>query len=221
MSDLNKDEVKIDQGSDKKNIDEKIETLEENVEKYASKDTVISIGGYSFTPAKLMIAGGILSSTLGALYGAFEVYKDYMDMKAAITNYVAPDLSAYEKRIIVLEQNSTKGLEYTREINTNLKNDIRRIEQVVEGVERTAKVSQREVEKDITDIRKVVDQEIKEVRRETENTVREMTRSVNSNIQGVNSTVNRIERDTAGELRTIRREVDDKIKKALDNPLAN
>jgi hypothetical protein len=33
--------------------------------------------------------------------------------------------------------------------------------------------------------------------------------------------VNRIERETNSELRTIRREVDDKIKKALDNPLAN
>jgi hypothetical protein len=33
--------------------------------------------------------------------------------------------------------------------------------------------------------------------------------------------VNRIERETSAEIRTIRKEVDDKIKKALDNPLAN
>ncbi len=36
--------------------------------------------GYEFTPAKLMVAFTIVSSTLGALYGAFEVYKSYQDM---------------------------------------------------------------------------------------------------------------------------------------------
>jgi BMFP domain-containing protein YqiC len=48
-----------------------------------------------------------------------------------------------------------------------------------------------------------------------------MQKQVDSTVQNVNERVNRIERDTNTELRTIRREVDDKIKKALDNPLAN
>lgn len=206
--------------TDDKDLNKKINDLEAAAKKYASKDTVISIGGYSFTPAKLMIAAGIISSTIGGLYGVFEAYKDYMGMKKAIANYVSPDFSEYEKRIMVLEENSEKVVGYTRDINTNLKGDIRRVEQVLEGVERGTKVAQREVEKDIVDIRKQVDQEIKEIRRSTDATVREMTRNVDSNIQGVNATVNRIERETAAELRTIRREVDEKIQKALDNPLS-
>ena len=36
----------------------------------------------------------------------------------------------------------------------------------------------------------------------------------------VNKDMNKLERDTATELRSIRAEVDNKIKKALDNPLA-
>jgi BMFP domain-containing protein YqiC len=48
-----------------------------------------------------------------------------------------------------------------------------------------------------------------------------MQKQVDATVQTVNERVNRIERDTNGELRAIRREVDDKIKKALDNPLAN
>lgn len=200
-----------------KNIDQKIEQLEAAVD----PNTVISVGGYSFTPAKLMIAGGILSSVLGGLWGAFEVYKDYMDMKEAIQNYTAPDFSEYEKRIIVLEQNLEKGVEYTREINTNLKGDIRRIEGVVENVERASKTAQREVEKDVNDIRRQVDVEIKEVRRSTDAQVREMQKQVDATVQSVNERVNKLDRETNAELRTIRREVDDKIKKALDNPLAN
>jgi BMFP domain-containing protein YqiC len=204
-----------------KNIDNKIDQLEDAVQKYASKDTVVSIGGYSFTPAKLMIAATILSSLGGASWAVFEFYHDYMNMKSAIANYVSPDLSEYDKRIIILEQNSEKGLEYTREINTNLKGDIRRIEQVVDAVERTSKNAQREVEKDVNDIRRQVDGEIKEVRRGVDFAVREMQKQVDTTVQNVNERVNRIERETNTEVRAIRREVDDKIKKALDNPLAN
>lgn len=201
-------------------LNKKVDELEAATKKYASKDTVISIGGYEFTPAKLMIAAGIVSSVLGGLYGVFETYKDYMGMKKKIAEYVAPDFSAYEARIIKLEENSEKVVGYTRDVNTNLKGDIRKTEQILEGVERGTKTAQRETEKDINDIRRQVDSEIKEIRRNADSQVREMQKQVDSTVQNVNERVNRIERDTNNELRAIRREVDDKIKKALDNPLA-
>ena len=140
-----------------KNIDEQVDKLEAAVD----PNTVISVGGINFTPAKIMIAGGIISSVLGGLYGAFEVYKDYQSMKEAIQTYVAPDLSEINKKIALLEQNSEKSTEYVRDINTNLKQDIRRIEKIVEQVERDAKVSQREVDKDVRELRKEVDVKIK------------------------------------------------------------
>ena len=206
---------------DKVDLNKKVEAAEAAMKKYASKDTVISIGGYEFTPAKLMIAFGIVSSVIGGLYGCFEAYNDYMGMKKKIANYVAPDFSEYEARIIKLEENSEKVVGYTRDINQNLKGDIRRTEGVLDNVERNSKTAQREVEKDINDIRKTIDGEIKEIRRSTDSQVREMQKQVDATVQNVNERVNRIERDTNAELRAIRREVDDKIKKALDNPLAN
>jgi hypothetical protein len=177
------------------NIDEKVDQLEAAVD----PNTVISIGGYSFTPAKLMIAGAIVSSILGTLYGVFEVYKDYTDMKAAIQEYVAPDLSEIDKRIAVLEQNTEQTVEFVRDININLRQDIRRVETVLDGVERSQRQSQREV-----------DNEVKEIRRSVDETVRSITQQSN-----------KLERETAQELRAIRGEVDRKIKQALDNPLAN
>lgn len=206
---------------DTKDLNKEVERLEQMQKQYLSKDTVISIGGYSFTPAKLMIAAGIVSSVIGGLYGAFETYKDYMGMKKKIAEYVAPDFSEYEARIIKLEENSEKVVGYTRDINTNLKGDIRRTEGVLEGVERSTKTAQRETEKDVNEIRRQVDAEIKEIRKSTDGQVREMQKQVDNTVQAVNERVNRIERETSGELRAIRREVDDKIKKALDNPLAN
>lgn len=138
------------------NLDEQVDKLETAVD----PNNVISIGGYSFTPAKLMIAGTILTSILGSLYGAFEIYKDYQDMKAAIQEYVAPDLSEINKKIAVLEQNSEKSTEYVRDINTNLKQDIRRIEKIVEQIERDNKQLTREIDQDVRQLRKEMDTKI-------------------------------------------------------------
>jgi hypothetical protein len=143
-----------------KNVNKKIDEAEAAVKKYASKDTVISIGGYEFTPAKLMIAFGIVSSILGGLYGVFETYKGYQDMKAKIEKYVSPDLTEIEKKLAIVEENSAKSSDYTRDIKNDLKNDIRRLEGVVENVERSSKQSQRETENDVRTLRKEIDSKI-------------------------------------------------------------
>jgi hypothetical protein len=145
---------------EKVDLNKKVDEFESNVKKFASKDTVISIGGYEFTPAKLMVAFTIVSSILGGLYGAFEVYKSYQDMKTKIEKYVAPDLSEYDKRLAVIEENSQKTTDYTRDIKNDLKTDIRRLEKVVEQVERDNKQLSRETEQDIRQIRKEIDNKI-------------------------------------------------------------
>ena len=143
-----------------KNLDKQVEKLEEGMKKYASKDTVISVGGYDFTPAKLMIAGTIVSTVLGGLYGAFEVYKSYQDMQKKIQNYIAPDLTEIEKKLAIVEENSAKSTDYTRDIKNDMKNDIRRLEKVVEQVERDSKQLARETDQDIRNLRKEVDNKI-------------------------------------------------------------
>ena len=141
-----------------KDVNAKIDDLENAAKKYASKDTVISIGGYEFTPAKLMVAFTIVSSILGGLYGTFEVYKDYQGMKKRITEYVAPDLSELNKKMEITMQNSEKSVQYTQDIKNDLKSDIRRLENTVDQVERSAKQTQRETSQDVNDVRKELKQ---------------------------------------------------------------
>ena len=143
-----------------KDVNKKVDEMEAAVKKYASKDTVISIGGYEFTPAKLMVAATIVSTVLGGLYGAFEVYKSYQDMQKKIQNYVAPDLTDIEKKLAIVEENSAKSTDYTRDIKNDIKNDIRRLEKVVEQVERDSKQLARETDQDIRNLRKEVDNKI-------------------------------------------------------------
>ena len=131
-----------------------------------------SIAGFKLklNSAFLAMAIPIATTVGGAMWGAFEFYKDYTDMKTKIQKYVAPDLSAFDKRLAVIEENSQKTTDYTRDIKNDIKQDLLRLEVVVEQVERASKQSQR---------------------------------------------------DTENEVRQLRKDIDSKIQKALDNPLAN
>ena len=146
--------------SEKVDLNKKVDELEDAAKKYASKDTVIAIGGYEFTPAKLMVAATIVSSVLGGLYGTFEVYKDYQGMKKKIAEYVSPDLSELNKKMEITMQNSEKAVQYTQDIKNDLKQDVRRLEKVVEQVERDGKQLNREVDQDMRTIRKEIDSKI-------------------------------------------------------------
>jgi len=181
-----------------KDIDSKVDELEAAKEQYMSENTVISIGGYSFTPAKLMIAGGIVSTVLGGLYGAFEVYKDYMDMKAQIQEYVAPDLSGIQERMTKLEQKIDNAVvlvdesnDIIRDVRTDLKGDIDSLQQDLDSAERR----NRELDK--------------EVRTFISTTDRDMSGRLRT-----------IERETDQKLKDLEKKVDDKIQKAWENPLA-
>ena len=193
-----------------KDVNAKIDQLEAATKKYASKDTVISIGGYEFTPAKLMVAFTLVSSTLGGLYGAFEVYKDYQGMKKKIAEYVTPDLTEIYKKMEVLDANTSKMVEYTDTIKIDLKGDVRRLEGVVENVERSSKTDQRLTDSGMKEIKRDVDATVKEIKRDVDNTLKEVNRELVKN-----------QKETTAEIRALRTDVDAKIKKALDNPLNN
>lgn len=196
-------------GEEIKDLNKQVDKLEDAAKKYASKDTVISIGGYEFTPAKLMVAFTVVSSLLGGLYGCFEVYKDYQGMKKKIAEYVSPDLTEIYKKMEVLDANTSKMSEYNNSIKIDLKNDIRRLEGVVENVERSSKMSQRDTDGAVKEIRREADIAMKEIRRYSDTTIKEL-----------NQEMARSQKETLNEIRALRRELDDKIKKALDNPLA-
>ena len=211
-----------------KDVNKKIDDAEAAVKKYASKDTVISIGGYEFTPAKLMVAFTLVSSIFGGLYGTFEVYKDYMGMKKKIAEYVSPDFSEFDKRLAVIEENSAKTAkavqegsdktaEYTRDIKNDLKADIRRLEKTVEDVERGNKIQQREIDKtvaevktDVRNIQKQADASINAATKEMNRIAAENTKAIAANNKEVDA-----------KLKALDKKINEDLKKALDNPLAN
>jgi hypothetical protein len=213
---------------EKVDLDKKVEELEAAAKKYASKDTVISVGGYDFTPAKLMVVATILSSVLGALYGAFEVYKDYIGRKKKIAEYVSPDFSEFDKRLAVIEENSTKTAqavqegsdktaEYTRDIKNDLKGDIRRLEKVVEEVERNNKQISRDVDKAIAEAKT----EIRAAQKQVDTASAQLNKDVSAAVRNTEQQLRAQDREVDQKIKVLERKIADDLKKALDNPLAN
>ena len=168
-----------------KDLGEGIEKFEEEIEGLKNKE--FRLFGVKMTAMTVSAAFALISAGLGSLYGAFEVYKDYMEMKEQIQSYVAPDLSGINERLTAVDKkmegiaaNVEQSTEYTNEIKNDLKSDIRRVEKVVEGVERSTKQQQREVYIDLKmardemrDLQKEADRGLKEVRTDLEKKLKE------------------------------------------------
>ena len=211
-----------------KDVNAKIDEAEAAVKKYASKDTVISIGGYEFTPAKLMVAFTLVSSILGGLYGAFEVYKDYVGMKKKIAEYVAPDLTEFDKRLALIEENASKTQKavqegsdktavYTRDIKNDLKNDIRRIEKTVEEVERSNKSQQREIDRTVAEVKT----EVRAIQKSADASMNAATKEMNRMAAENTKAIAANNKEVDAKLKALDRKISEDLKKALDNPLAN
>ena len=66
-----------------------------------------SFGGLTFKGGKIFALLVALSTLGGGLYGGFEFWKKFQDMSAAIEAYTSPDLSGFDKRIDLVQQEVT------------------------------------------------------------------------------------------------------------------
>jgi outer membrane murein-binding lipoprotein Lpp len=129
----------------------------------SSIEKEISVAGFSFKLTnKLMVMVIAIAPVVGgAFWGAFEVYNDYMSMKSAIKNYVSPDFTEYDKKIALLEDNTNKVNDYTKDIKNDLKSEIRALDTEVKIIRNDSRAMQKEARDDVREIRKEVDIKIK------------------------------------------------------------
>lgn len=121
----------------------------------------IEIGGIKFAGGKMFAIITALSTAAGIVWGAAVFWQDYMAMKEQIQSYVAPDLSKYDERLSVIEETTSATNDYVRDIKNDLKTDVRKVESVIEQVERDTKQRQREMDKDLRELKLDIDMKIK------------------------------------------------------------
>ena len=119
----------------------------------------LEFAGVKFKGGKIVVILTALSTLAGGLWGGFEFYKDYLDMKTKIQEYTAPDLTYLEKEIAVVKSELdmildeiTLVADVAKDLKSDMKldlramsEDIRHITEIVNDVEDRQKEDTREI----------------------------------------------------------------------------
>lgn len=162
--------------------------------------TEVEFAGVKFKGGKIFVLITALSTLGGGLYAGFEFYKDYMDMREKIESYTAPDLSGFDKKLAVLHEEMSslkKEVEVFEKLETN-------IQLMAESARDEAREIKRDLKREMDHIEKTTD--------DTERRVKEDSREFGNAIRT-------LEKTTDTRLKTMEKDLDLKISKALKNPL--
>jgi hypothetical protein len=161
----------------------------------------VEIAGAKIKGGKMLLILPLLGSLGGGLWGGFEFYKDYMDMKEIIQNI---DTDAIQAKNILLESKLDDAITYTRDIKNNLRDDIMSVEGHVDKIRnevQNAIDEMNQLQKDTTASMR----EVESLNRETEKDVRDTMRETESRIEDA--------------MTTLEERLGTRLQEALDNPL--
>ena len=209
----------------------------------------LEYGGIKASGSKLLLIIPLLGTLGGGLWGGFEFYKDYMDMKEQIQSYVAPDLSGFDKQIAIQKEHQvtverhmdfvsaelelfkgefagvrdriTENTDYLRDAKHDLKDEMVRMEKHLDRIEDEVV----KVEDEMRALAESLTVEVRALLDEGESEQDRLKRDVRAMIDDANNRfvdkVSGLEGYVKRELSTMEDRLTNKLTKALDNPLAN
>ena len=164
----------------------------------------------------LLVLFPLFASIVGGLWGGFELWSRYQAMEQQIQEYVAPDLSGFDKRIDVMrgEVNALKELvsdaqETARDIRTDIKGEVNKQHDQIAAVDKRSRSES---------------QETRTIIRNAEKNFGELEMGMLSTIRDLISDTSKRWDDKLTkvdtQIETLEEKIDKKITKALENPLA-
>ena len=184
----------------------------------------IEYGGVKLGGSKLLLIVPLIGTIVGGLYGGFEAYQRYLDMEARINEFVAPDLSDYDKRIAIMEgkfavidrgialvkdeitlikENTDKQYLTIKDLKQSVRDDIDRQEKIIDKVEDDISGIE-------SDVRATID--VAEGRFESKRDQLQKDYVQKSDT---------IREDVERKITDLEVRLNKKLQRALDNPLAN
>jgi len=209
----------------------------------------LEYGGIKASGSKLLLIIPLLGTLGGGLWGGFEFYKDYQDMKEQIQSYVAPDLSGFDKQIAIQQEHQvtverhmdfvseelelfkgefagvrdriTENTDYLRDAKHDLKDEMVRMEKHLDRIEDEVV----KVEDEMRALAESLTVEVRALLDEGESEQDRLKRDVRAMIDDANNRfvdkVSGLEGYVKRELSVMEDRLTNKLTKALDNPLAN
>ena len=171
----------------------------------ADSKTEIEFAGVKFRGGKMLIIITALSTLAGGLYGGFEFYKDYMNMRDKIESYVAPDLSGFQEQVSVMR----KEVDAMKELVTD-----------AQGTARDIRTDLRVEIGDQTDQIAIIDKRSRDADREVREALRESEKEIRDLISNTDKRWDDKLTKVDAQIAALEEKLDKKIEKALENPLA-
>ena len=152
-----------------KDLGESLENMEEGIENLKNKE--FRVFGIKVTFMTASAAVAVVGSVVGTLYGGFLMYQKVEQAIAFVEQQTEYEekIAGFDQRMELIENKLEEAVGYTNEIRGDLKSDIRRLEGVVDSVERSSKQLQRETLADVKDMR----DDLRDTRRELERGMKE------------------------------------------------
>jgi len=187
----------------------------------------VEYGGIKASGGKLFIIISLIGTIGGGLWGFFELVKRYEDMEATISEYVAPDLSGFDKRLEVFDTKLTEKLKVsdtklTEKLNS-VNTGISALKELVTAAQETARDMRTDIKNEVNsqhDQIAGIDKRSREDGLETRTAMRNAENEVRDLISATSKRWDDKLTKVDAQIESLDKKLDRKITKALENPLA-
>ena len=175
----------------------------------------VEVGGIKFRGGKIFVILTALTTAGGALWGGFEFYKDYLNMKEQIQNYVAPDLSEFDKNIALTKEEMSSKTDLLQTEIEMLMSEMEMMMQEIRLVSDVANELKNDLRQDVRRVEKIVN----DVEQQTKEDSRDNAQELKTTIKDIEDDMKKLEADIKEAQTELEEKIDKRIKRALENPL--
>ena len=161
----------------------------------------IEYQGIKFSGGKFFIILSLIGAIIGGGWSAYKFYDDYLDMKQQVQDFVAPDLSGFDKSIELTKAEMDKRLELIEQQLETIKTEMSMILEEVTLVAQTAKELKDDLKGDV--------RQLQMDKRHLEDLVDSIKNKTREELRLFEDSIKELEED-----------LQLKIDKALNNPLS-
>lgn len=210
-----------------KDLGEGIENFEQEIDNL--KNTKMKLFGITMTPTTIGMLFALISSIIGGLYGAFQVYDDYMGMKEIVENIdvgvietrnqqIETSLANVNKEITIQIQSVQKQIDdlekRQRESKVDTRDQINQMDSQVRRVEKLVRDTESDVRQIIQNAEERFDNKRDALQNQYDNKAAALRDSNDNRISDLEAKLERDMKQLDADLRAI-------LQRSLDNPLAN
>jgi outer membrane murein-binding lipoprotein Lpp len=175
----------------------------------------LEVAGIKFRGGKIFVILTALTTAGGGLWGGFEFYKDYLNMKEQIQSYVAPDLSEFDKNIALTKEEMSSKTEL---LSTEIDMLMQEMEMMMSEIRLVSDVAN-ELKNDLRQDVRRVEKIVNDVEQQTKEDSRDSAQELKITIKDIEDDMKKLEADIKEAQSELEEKIDKRIKRALENPL--